>query len=108
MVDRATDEEPKVAPIVDEACDQRDAFRAVRRGQCIEEGGRFLPVRCPQEVLDLLQRDGPLAKAMTMSSMLSASRRDPCACLAIASSAAGSALTFSCSTILPSCATTPL
>src|SRR5437867_4325585 len=49
----------------------------------------------------------PSEKVATMSRMLSASRSEPCACRAIASSAAGSHLSFSCSQIAASCLTIP-
>src|SRR5688572_15769335 len=62
MVDRATYKETKVAPVVDEAADERDGFRTVRRREGVEESGGLLPVRSPEQVVDLFQRDGAIGE----------------------------------------------
>ena len=62
MVDRATDEEPQVAAVVDEPADERDPGRAVGCRERLEERPGLLPVRRAEQLVHLLQRDRAVGK----------------------------------------------
>src|SRR5256714_4917228 len=63
MLDRATDKEAEIAPVVDETADELHGVRRIRRREHIKERGGLLPIRRAEEVIDFLQRDGSVGES---------------------------------------------